>query len=171
MSGVLLLLSDSLRVSERNPEDVVWMERMRRNTVRSLAPIRSRISVVSGQGFGIRIGGSLTDLPAIVTVNESERLMALDIIETAQNHVQETSEWEEGDPSTAPEADRHSKRLFEIKDQLWLLTTEYIDILWVIYSRQGEVPSSRLNNVESQLDTWTGLLEEEINRQGIEPIE
>ena len=173
MCGVMLLLTDKARKHYRNPDDVVWMERIRRNSLETLAPVREQINVLPGQSTAIRVGGmggESADLPAVVTGDYSKLQLGLDVIRAARENILNTSEWRDGVPYTAPDPPRSAKHLFQLKDHLWKVTLDYIDALELVYGREVEVPSSKLRFLEEQLEHNKTLLEQEMDRLGLDPV-
>ena len=171
MGGVFILLTGSHPKSYRDPGDALWMERMRRNTMESVQPLRDRL-VVSVPQFGIiRMDGVSEDEPVEVVMDESERPVALEILVIAKENVIGTSEWIDGEPYIAPDSDGRSQKLFNIKDRLWESSIQYLDLLWLIFSGDGEVPSSVLVELESQIGSLNRALDDEFLFLGLDTVE
>jgi hypothetical protein len=171
MCGVFILLTGTHPKAHRDPGDALWMERMRRNTMELVQPLRDRL-VVSIPQFGvIRIGGNSEDEPVAVVMDESDRPVALEILIIAKESVLGTSEWIDGEPYTAPDSDGRSQKLFNIKDRLWESTIQYLDMLWLIFSDEDEVPSSALVELESHISALNRALDDEFLFLGLGDVE
>jgi len=173
MSGVTLLLVDNVRRPVRNPDDVVWMERIRRNALSTLTPIRERIEIVHSPSPAIRVGGFggvAVDKPAVILFEPGDPDLPMEILMTARDDVLKTSGWHGENPDSAPPSPPNARHLFELKDHLWEVTLNYIDTLILIYGREIEVPSSRVAFLEDQLMSSQALLDNEITRLGLEPV-
>jgi len=171
MSGAFLLLKGSHPDSLRDPADALWMERIRRSTMESVAPLRDRLIVSCPQYGFIRMDGVQVDEPVRVEMNEADRLLALEIISSAKHSIVDTSEWVDGEPYTAPDSEGRSKKLFDTKDSLWDTSIKFLDLLWLVYSREGVVMSSELIGIESQLDMYMRLLDDEFFCAGLGRVE
>ena len=97
--------------------------------------------------------------------------MALEILVIAKESVIGTSEWIDGEPYTAPDSDGRSQKLFNIKDRLWESSIQYLDLLWLIFSGEGDVPSSVLVELESQIGSLTRSLDDEFQYLGLNIVE
>lgn len=166
--GSVLFLPRNPHAEYRNPSDVIWMERVRQDILEQIAPIRGQINLVEGHPPGILVQESVTDLPAIVTMPRPDRTFVVEIIDAAYENVVETSEWVRIEPETALPAPMHATRLFELKDHLWDLTLEYLDRIRSVYARDREVLSSEITSIEFQIETFTQLLQMEIERLELE---
>ena len=170
ISGVTLLVSRNSTQSIRNPEDVLWMEKIRRSALATLVPVINRIDIDDSKSTAIRVegmGNYFDDPVATINMDFTNRSLALEVLAAAKNNILQTSGWNDGQQNSNLRPPRHAKHLFELKDHLWSVTIEYIDTLELIYGREVEVPSSQINFIREQMETHTILLEEEMNRLGL----
>lgn len=171
LGGTALLLNLGRRIDLRNPVDVAWMERVRRNSLEQVAPVRDRIEFPDGASAAIIIAADPDEGLAFVEVTESERELALQVLGSARDHVLASSEWvDENEKQTKPVA-RVNRQLFDVKDYLWEITLEYIDVLNDIYTDARLVSISEVLLIEDQLEMLTPALEYELARLGLEPME
>lgn len=170
MGGSLILLKGEGQDKWREQRDVPWMERIRRNALEEIAPIRAQIRIVSEQPISVLVEGSLQDNTATVSADASERLIALGVLSAVRKNILESSEWPNGDESAVPQSSVGSKSLFEVKDRLWETTLHYVDCLQAVYSGEEDVSSNEILAVEEQVSRLEGLLDQEIERRGLEPV-
>ena len=169
LGGTALLLNLGRRIDLRNPDDVVWMERVRRNSLEQVAPVRDRIEFPEEASAVIIVAANPDEGLAVVEVTEAERELALQVLGSARDHVLASSEWvDEIEKQTKPVA-RENRQLFDVKDYLWEITLEYIDVLNDIYSDARPVSFSEVLLIEDQLDMLAPELEYELARLDLEP--
>jgi hypothetical protein len=171
MGGSLILINGEVQDRWRGQRDVPWMERMRRNALEEIAPIRARIRIASEQPITVLVEGSLQNNAATVSADASERMTALGVLSAVRKNILESSEWPNSDESAVPQSSASSRSLFEVKDRLWETTLHYVDCLQAVYSGERDVSSNEILAVEEQVGRLERLLDQEIERRGLEPVE
>ncbi len=171
LAGTAAVLHGTRQVSMRDPSDVVWMERMRRNALENIEPIRARINMPENLSIAIVISADLSGQYAQLSASDEERELAPEFLQTARANVLETSEWESEETGAAVPSPPNAGKLFEIKDRLWEITLLYIDLLMDIYSGSRLVSPSEIDFVEAQMQTFKAFLDEELARHGLDPVE
>lgn len=168
ISCIGLVHYEMRRSSQRKPEDVVRMEQVRRATLDDLGPLRDRIHVDPMTGHpSIRVTHTDNGEIAVAVVDESERELAIEILDSARDNIRDTDEINEGEASVSKEAQFGASRLFSIKDYLWELTFAYIQLLREIYAGDREVTVLELISLENQLEDARRKLEEELLSFGL----
>jgi hypothetical protein len=171
LGGSALFLHFMQQGEMRDPDDVVWMERVRHNSLEQVAPLRDLITFPRNTRVSIVITSEVKDDLVSVAMTDSERELALGVINAARNQVLETSEWIDQDARQSAPAPGEARRLFEIKDCLWEITLKYLDILRDIFSARRPVSASEVVSVEGHLDSLRILLESELARLGYGSVE
>ncbi len=173
MAGVLLLVDNPNSKNFRNPNDVAAMERIRRNAIATLVPVRDMIDVADTGAAAIRIGeqqGETLGNEYLVTVDFSNSEIALELITSARHNVLETSEWRDGIPYNAQPSKPETTNMFQIKDRLWELSLDYIDTLGLIYGLESEVPANQVVSLEDQIRLYSHLLNQELDKLGLDTV-
>jgi hypothetical protein len=171
MGGSLILLKGEGHERQRDPGDVTWMERMRRNAIEEIAPIRDGVQTSGTRPISVFVEGGPEDIAATVSAGTSERLIALGVLNAARRNILESSEWPNGDEKSALQSSAGSRSLFEVKDRLWEITLQYVDCLQAVYSGERVVSSNEVLALEEQIGRLEVLLDREIERRGLEPVE
>lgn len=171
MGGIFLLQRTPRYSYERDPADIIWMEQIRRSTMNNVSPVRERIRVVGLSSTGISIDSEFPVPKAVATVNEAERRLALDILDTARQSVIRSSEWQDENLRITRPTPHRYRNLFQVKDHLWELTLSYIETLEQIYSESREVESSELRYLDNQISIYKARLNYEMMAAGLEQAE
>jgi len=149
-----------------DPGEMVWMERVRRNSLEQVAPFRDMIAFPEGRRVSIFISSSGDLQYAHVTVGDNEQNIILNVIQTAKQNIAEIGGNRDVHPGHSVRVPRTARKLFEIKDRLWEGTLKYLDIYDDIFSDRRPVSSVEFLFAESQVETFALLLETEFAKFG-----